>query len=204
MGRLLNAAEVDVEGEDPDSHRARAVRSAREAYSVARRIPTALVGEMAVRKATAQEAWIAAKANNDFARFAPELEIMVRLNKELASAIGYDGHPYDELMLQFEPEGRPHACRCSSASCAWASCPCCNALLRRPRRMPRSWTCTYAADNERVFGLEAGAGVRHRSSAWASGCVAPPVRDLLYAPGCAHDHPLPGEFPARRPLWHLS
>jgi len=103
MGRLLNAAEVDVEGEDPDSYRVRAVRSAREAYAVARRIPAALVGEIAVRKATAQEAWIAAKANNDFARFAPELETMVRLNQELASAIGYTDHPYDAMVLQFEP-----------------------------------------------------------------------------------------------------
>ena len=50
MGRLLNAAEVDVEGEDPDTYRVRAVRSAREAYAVARRIPTALVGEIAVTR----------------------------------------------------------------------------------------------------------------------------------------------------------
>ena len=103
MGRLLDQAEAAVQGEDPDSYRVRAVRSAREAYTVARRIPAALVGELAVRRATAQQAWIEAKANNDFAHFAPELAIMVRLNQELADAVGYDAHPYDAMLLQFEP-----------------------------------------------------------------------------------------------------
>ncbi len=103
MGRLLDGAEAEVQGEEGDSYRVRAVRSAREAYTVAQRIPAALVGEIAVRRSLAQQAWEEAKAGNDFAHFAPHLAAMVRLNQELAAAIGYTAHPYDALLLQYEP-----------------------------------------------------------------------------------------------------
>ena len=155
MGRLLNAAEVDVEGEDPNSYRVRAVRSAREAYAVARRIPTSLVGEIAVRKATAQEAWIAAKADNDFSRFAPELEIMVRLNQELAAAIGYaGGHPYDAMLLQFEPGMTAARLQALFADLRAGILP----LLRRitaSGAQPEAafLTRSYPAEKQRVFAL---------------------------------------------------
>jgi carboxypeptidase Taq len=154
MGRMLNAAEVDVEGEDPNSYRVRAVRSAREAYSVARRIPTALVGEMAVRKATAQEAWIEAKANNDFARFAPELEIMVRLNKELASAIGYDGHPYDALMLQFEPGMTAARLQALFGELRAGILPLLRRITASASPDAAFLARTYPADKQRIFGLQ--------------------------------------------------
>ena len=103
MGRLLDAADAATQGEDADGYRARAVRSAREAYAVARRIPLALVGELAERKSISQQAWEEAKQRNDFGHFAPHLAAMVRLNRELAGAIGYTAHPYDALLLQYEP-----------------------------------------------------------------------------------------------------
>ncbi|MCB0050394.1 MAG: hypothetical protein KDE24_12735, partial [Caldilinea sp.] len=104
MGRLLDAAEAEVRGEDADSYRVRAVRSTRDAYTIVRRVPAALVGELAVQRAVGQRVWEEAKPANDFARFAPNLKAMVGLSRELADAIGYVAHPYDALLLQYEPD----------------------------------------------------------------------------------------------------
>ena len=104
MGRLLDAAEAEVRGEDADSYRVRAVRSTRAAYTIVCRVPAALVGELAVQRTVGQRVWEEAKPANDFARFAPHLKTMVALSRELADAIGYDAHPYDALLLQYEPD----------------------------------------------------------------------------------------------------
>ncbi len=101
--RLLDGAEAEIAGEGPDSYRARSVRQAREAYEIARRIPVELVQAIAELKTTAQQAWIEAKAANDFPRFAPYLKQMVDLNRKLADAIGYKEHPYDAMLLRYEP-----------------------------------------------------------------------------------------------------
>ena len=57
MGRLLDAAEAEVRGEDADSYRVRAVRSTRDAYTIVRRVPAAQVGELAVQRAAGQRVW---------------------------------------------------------------------------------------------------------------------------------------------------
>ncbi len=103
MARVIEDAEAEVTGEEPDSIRVRSVHAARAAHDVARRIPVALVGEMAVHRAVAQQAWAEAKAANDFAHFQPHLAHMVRLNRAIAEAIGYADHPYDAMLLQYEP-----------------------------------------------------------------------------------------------------
>ncbi len=103
MARLIEGAEAEVAGEAADSMRVRSVCAARAAHDIARRIPVALVGEMAVHKAAAQQAWGEAKAANDFAHFQPHLAHMVRLNRAIAEAIGYTDHPYDAMLLQYEP-----------------------------------------------------------------------------------------------------
>ena len=46
--RLLDAAEKEIAGEDPDSFRVRAVRQAREAYELSRRVPVRLVSKSAL------------------------------------------------------------------------------------------------------------------------------------------------------------
>ncbi len=101
--RLLERAEAEIAQEDPDTYRVRSVRQTREAYEIARRIPTRLVAEMANLKPAAQQVWAKAKATNDFGSFAPYLEHMVRLAQEFANAIGYQAHPYDALLGRYEP-----------------------------------------------------------------------------------------------------
>lgn len=102
-GRLIAAAEDEVAGDPPDSYRARAVYQAREAYDLARRIPAGLMTAIAELKTVSQQVWAEARSANDFPRFAPYLEQMLALQRQMADAIGYTGHPYDALLLRYEP-----------------------------------------------------------------------------------------------------
>ena len=52
--------------------------------------------------------WLEARKNNNFPVFQPALETLVALKQEEAERIGYDDHPYDALLDQFEPGYRSH------------------------------------------------------------------------------------------------
>lgn len=97
MARALDAAGA----EDDDARRMAAAIRAAIAYH--RRIPADLMAERARVRALAQAAWAEARAGNAFSLFAPHLERTVALARELAEAIGYDAHPHDALLAQFEP-----------------------------------------------------------------------------------------------------
>ncbi|MDX8431050.1 MAG: carboxypeptidase M32 [Candidatus Algichlamydia australiensis] len=47
--------------------------------------------------------WIEAKENHDFAAFAPQLEQFVEISREKAELLGYEKHPYDALLNEYEP-----------------------------------------------------------------------------------------------------
>ena len=101
--RLLDAAESEVASADSDSYRARALQQIRDAYEIHRRIPSDLVAQMAALGAESEAVWAKSRTENDFPSFKPYLSQMLALNIELAEAIGYDAHPFDALILQFEP-----------------------------------------------------------------------------------------------------
>ena len=101
--RLLDAAETENASADLDSYRARALLQIRDAHEIQSRIPADLVGRMAALGAESEAVWTKAKDDSDFASFKPYLERMLALNIELADAIGYEDHPFDALIMQFEP-----------------------------------------------------------------------------------------------------
>ena len=104
MGRLLVAAEKDIDGDPAQSYEARAVATTRQQYHIARSVPSSLLAELAVMRSSAEQDWKAAKATGEFGRFAPHLERYVALNRDLCAAIGYgDGHPYDAMLKRYEP-----------------------------------------------------------------------------------------------------
>ncbi len=80
------------------------IRVLKREYDRERKIPSALVSELARVESLAQQAWVASRKANDFKSFAPHLETIFRLKREVAQAIGYVHHPYDALLDKFEPE----------------------------------------------------------------------------------------------------
>src|SRR5262249_19551827 len=51
----------------------------------------------------AQQAWVDARKNADYAAFAPWLTKTLDLKKQEAECLGYDEHPYDALLEDYEP-----------------------------------------------------------------------------------------------------
>lgn len=101
--RVLDGAEAEVAGEDPDSYRVRAVEQTRQYFDIQKRIPSELIGEIAELSPKSEYVWAEAKHNNDFESFKPYLEKMVELKQQVAEAIGYEDHPFDALVFEYEP-----------------------------------------------------------------------------------------------------
>jgi carboxypeptidase Taq len=87
---------------DLDPYLSRNVWEARRVYDRQIRIPTALVVERAKACSTSQSAWEDARPRNDFAAFAPHLERVLKVTREIASVLNPES-PYDGLIEDYEP-----------------------------------------------------------------------------------------------------
>jgi len=68
------------------------------------KLPQFLVEELARTAVLAQQAWQAARQNDDYPSFQPLLERTIELKRQQAEALGYPRCPYDALLDEFEPE----------------------------------------------------------------------------------------------------
>ena len=102
LGDLIAAAE---EVALPDDHPFSAVVSdARREYRRATCLPRSLVQNLSRTTLLAQQAWVAARRDSDFARFSPHLDRVVQLKREEADAVGSEsGIRYDALLDDYEP-----------------------------------------------------------------------------------------------------
>ena len=81
------------------------VRETRREYDQATKLPAGLVEEMARVASSSFEAWRRARANNDFALFAPWLGKTITLQREVADRLSAPGQStrYDALLDLYEP-----------------------------------------------------------------------------------------------------
>jgi len=100
VGEWLDALE-DASAELDDLDRD-LVRLARRDYDRQKRVPGDLAAELAQASAAGQDIWEAARAANDFAKFAPALTRNVELARAYADCFdGYAG-PYDALLADYD------------------------------------------------------------------------------------------------------
>ncbi len=66
-------------------------------------VPASMQARLVHLQAESYDAWLAAKATNDWRSFAPYLDRMVSLKRKLATAINPDADPYDTLLDIYEP-----------------------------------------------------------------------------------------------------
>jgi carboxypeptidase Taq len=79
------------------------VRIARRDYERARCVPGDLAAEISHAGAAGQEIWQRARAEDDFAAFAPALQRNVALARERASCLAHDGQgPYEALLGDYD------------------------------------------------------------------------------------------------------
>ncbi len=102
-GRVADWLEAAEEIELDDVARAQ-LRHIRRSYERACKVPASLAAEIARRTSEAQGVWADARAENDFAAFAPTLEKVIDLKREEGAALaGSDGDIYDAMLHDYEP-----------------------------------------------------------------------------------------------------
>lgn len=79
------------------------VREYKAYYQKSKSIPADLFQEYSILTAQANDAWEEARANNDFPHYLPYLEKIVDFKRKFAEIYGYEEHPYDALLDEFEP-----------------------------------------------------------------------------------------------------
>ncbi len=99
---LLAKSEADAQGGDADSDEIRLLQNTRREFDRATKLPTSLVVEMAKHETLAQEIWVQARKDSDYAAFRPALEKMFDLTRQKAECYGYKAHIYDALIDAFE------------------------------------------------------------------------------------------------------
>lgn len=104
LGELIAECEADAAlAADPLA--AANLREIRHDYDRATRLPTELVREFAEATTLSMQRWRELREVNDFDGFAPWLDRLVRLNREMAEAYGVPegGELYDALLETYEP-----------------------------------------------------------------------------------------------------
>jgi len=103
MGDLLAALTSEENKVKLDEVMNAKVREYNEYYKKSKSIPADLFQEYSILTAQANDVWEEARANNDFTRYLPFLEKIVAFKRKFAEIYGYEDHPYDALLDEFEP-----------------------------------------------------------------------------------------------------
>lgn len=152
-GELLEGLRSEGDA-DPMGFRQSLIRVADRDYSRTRRLSPDLIREIAETTSNAKASWAQARSENEFGRFAPDLERVIGLCIQKAEAIGYSDHLYDPLLDEYEPG-------CSSAQIKYifdelraSLVPIVQAIQDAPQ--PESSFLNYSYDDEIQwdFGME--------------------------------------------------
>ncbi|MFY0648321.1 carboxypeptidase M32 [Sulfitobacter geojensis] len=79
------------------------IRHIRRAYERASKVPAALAARIARVTSEAQGTWAEARAEDDFAAFAPTLTEVLALKREEGQALAASGNVYDAMLQDYEP-----------------------------------------------------------------------------------------------------
>ncbi len=100
LGELLDEAAARTDLSPDERAMVRVLKWERDR---AVKVPQSLVRELAEAQSRGLVAWREARKENDFSRFQPALERLIRIRREQADAFGHDGVRYDALLEGYEP-----------------------------------------------------------------------------------------------------
>jgi carboxypeptidase Taq len=103
MGDLLAIVEGSDIVRDAPAPAAVNVREIRRTYDRETKVPEALVTELARTCTQAEDVWVEARRQSDFALFRPWLEKVIGLKRQEAQALSNSGNLYDALLDEYEP-----------------------------------------------------------------------------------------------------
>jgi len=100
LGKLLQELKNDASLTDQQKAN---IRESLRDYDMRTKYPAQFVEDMSLAISKAFNAWQQAKKQNDFKLFEKELEVIVDFKLREAELLGYNDHPYDALLDQYEP-----------------------------------------------------------------------------------------------------
>lgn len=103
LGSLIADLAAEIPDLDADDDFAREVKVAKRNYDRNARIPREKIIEFVLATSAAHEAWVKARAKNDFASFEPHLTHIFDLRRQQAELFQPYEHPYDPLLEEYEP-----------------------------------------------------------------------------------------------------
>jgi carboxypeptidase Taq len=103
IGTLLEELAPLAENTQDESDDACLVRRTTRDYEQEHKLPAEFVAEWARARTYANKAWEEARRTSDLNVFQPHLDQAFEFAKRAADYLGYDEHPYDALLDQFEP-----------------------------------------------------------------------------------------------------
>lgn len=103
MDAYLTFFEEEENAKRSDAITKRLVEECRKNYDRSVKIPSDRYQAYVVLTSQAESAWEEAKHADDYAKFSPYLEKIIAFTREFVELWGYDKHPYDTLLDQYEP-----------------------------------------------------------------------------------------------------
>lgn len=100
LGDLLET--LNKEKETLDTVSAKNITLSLEDYQKNKKYPASFVTEMSQTTNECYHAWINARREGNYAVFQPVLNRMVELKRREADILGYEGHPYNALLNEYE------------------------------------------------------------------------------------------------------
>jgi len=94
--------EALLSAEDLSPAQRRNVERTMEDYSKSKKYPSAFVRALADQTNKTFHAWMEARKHADFSLYVKDLEALLALKKEETSLLGYEGHPYNALLDEYE------------------------------------------------------------------------------------------------------
>jgi carboxypeptidase Taq len=103
LDKLIDLSTGKVRASELSPRQQAALHAWRRDYLQEKSLPKSFVEEFAKLCSHSMTIWREAKKKNDFALFAPYLKKIIEMSRKKADYLGYDEHPYDALLDQYEP-----------------------------------------------------------------------------------------------------
>jgi carboxypeptidase Taq len=103
LNKVIDIETGEIKEKNLDDSQEAATRVYRRDFIREKKLPTAFVQEFALLTSQSIFLWQKAKKKNDFSLFAPNLEKIVSLVRKKTDLLGFDDHPYDALLEDYEP-----------------------------------------------------------------------------------------------------
>jgi carboxypeptidase Taq len=160
LGELLAELATSDLAQDPHSDAGATIRELKREYDKRVKLPQELVEELTRASVLGQQAWVKARAADDFASFAPHVEKLFSLKRRQAEYLGYTDHPYDALLDDFEPGATTAEVANVLAALRDELSPLVQAIIQSGRQAPvEILSRHYPREAQEAFGKAAAAAI---------------------------------------------